>query len=189
LEPRLGVVEINLIASSTPDEIVNAVNDMQSRGATHFVLDLRGNSGGLLEAGVDVVRLFLESGEIINQQFRDKEEKVFRVRKTGELADIPIAVIVDHYTASAAEIIAGALQNQGRSVLIGSPTYGKYSVQLIFNLKDGSSIHVTAGRWWIPEFEFPSEGYGLIPDIGISPDDEDPNAAIELAIQTFFSGD
>jgi len=189
LEPRLGVVEINLIAASTPDEIVNAVNDMQSRGATHFVLDLRGNSGGLLEAGVDVVRLFLESGEIINQQFRDEEEKVFRVRKTGELADIPIAIIVDHYTASAAEIIAGALQSQGRSVLVGSPTYGKYSVQLIFNLTDGSSIHVTAGKWWIPGLEFPSEGYGLIPDIGISPDEENPNTAIELVIQTFFSGD
>lgn len=185
-DPRLGVVEVNIIADSTPDEILTAVEDLQSQGASHFAIDLRGNGGGLLDAGVDIARLFLQDGVVIQQQYRDRNVETFRVTKKGPLADLPIVILVDHNTASASEIIAGSLQARGRAILIGAPTFGKDTVQLIFDLQDESSIHVTAGRWWIPGWEFPKDDGGLTPDIPIPPDMEGADPAVDLAVREFF---
>lgn len=186
-DSRLGVIKINLITATSADEILAAFEDLAARGATHFVLDLRGNGGGLLEAGVDVVRLFLTDGDVIVQQYRGRDADRFGVSRSGPLAEIPLLVLVDHGTASAAEIIAGALQAHGRAQLIGAPTFGKDTIQLIFDLQDSSSIHVTAGRWWLPDFEFPREdGGGLIPEIIQPPDAEGADPAIDLALGEFF---
>lgn len=164
-EPRLGVIEINVIAASTPDEIENAVEDLSNRGATVFVLDLRDNFGGLLTAGVDTARLFLRSGTIIQQQYRDQDVETFEVEHNGPLSDLPLAILVNQHTASAAEIIAGALQAQQRATLIGAPTFGKSTIQLVFNLKDGSSLHVTSARWWVPDLGDDHNQVQIVPDI------------------------
>ncbi len=185
-EPRLGVIEINIIAASTPQEIQKAVQDMQSRGATYFALDLRNNGGGLLDAGVDAARLFLRDGEVIQQQYRGQEVKAFPVERPGPLADIPLVVLVNGNTASAAEIIAGALQAHKRALLIGSITYGKDTIQLVFNLEDGSSLHITSAHWWIPGVDLPRSGKGLQPDIPLATDNTDPRALIETAIQALL---
>jgi carboxyl-terminal processing protease len=185
-EARLGVIKVNIIAASTPDEIENAVYDLQSRGATHFVLDLRDNGGGLLTTGVDTARLFLSDGVIIKQQYRGKGEETYRVEKPGPLVDIPLVVLVNHSTASAAEIIAGSLQAHKRAALIGEPTYGKNSIQLVFDLKDGSSLHVTSAHWWIPGFATPTDNVGLQPDIRLSRDGAAGDQAIIAAIQFLF---
>ncbi|MBW8010029.1 MAG: PDZ domain-containing protein [Chloroflexi bacterium] len=185
-EPRLGVVDINLIAASTPDEIENAVADLENRGATHFILDLRGNGGGLLDAGIDVARLFLEEGVVIEQQYQGESVETYEVSRPGALAEIPIVVLIDANTASSAEIIAGALQANGRASLLGSLTYGKDSIQLIFELQDGSSLHVTSARWWFPDLEFPTQFGGLLADIEIVPDGSEVDPGIYAAIQYFF---
>jgi carboxyl-terminal processing protease len=188
IEPRVGVLRVNLIAASTPDEIEKAVADLSARGATDFVLDLRDNPGGLLTAGVDIARLFLEEGIVMQQQYRDREVETYKVKSPGPLKDIPLVVLINHNCASAAEIAAGALQVNQRALLIGSPSFGKDTVQLVFVLQDESSLRVTAARWWIPGLE-PSIGdSGLQPDIPVPPA-EDPNidAALLAAIQALLS--
>ncbi len=185
-EPRLGIIQVNLIAASTSSEILKAVADLQKQGVTHFALDLRDNSGGLLEAGVDVARLFLSDGIVIQQQYRGDNVQDFQVTQAGALADFPLVVLVNERTASAAEIVAGALQAHGRAPVIGTPTFGKNTIQLVFDLRDDSSLHVTAGQWWIPGLVFPSEGGGLQPDIFIPPDAAGFDPAIQAALQVFF---
>jgi carboxyl-terminal processing protease len=188
LDPRLGVIAVNLIASSTRDEIQRAVQDLQARHAAYFVLDLRNNPGGLLSAGVDIARLFLKNGLIMQQQYKGKGVETFRADTPGPLDAIPLVVLVNHNSASAAEIIAGALKVNQRARLIGEPTFGKDTIQLVFDLQDGSSLHVTSAHWWIPGLDPPLSGNGLQPDISISPDSG--NAAsdpyIQAAIKAFF---
>jgi carboxyl-terminal processing protease len=185
-DARIGVVEINLIAASTPDEIKEAVSDLTNQGATHFVLDLRNNGGGLLDSGVDIAQLFLHEGTIIEQQHKNAPVDEFKAYFKGSLADIPILIFVNEGTASASEIIAGALQVHGRAKLIGTPTYGKDSIQLIFDLQDGSSLHVTSARWWIPGLELRSEEFRLHPDIPIPPEPQDTDPYISSAIEHWF---
>ncbi len=187
-EPRLGVIDINLIAATTAEEIQKAVQDLQERGATHFALDLRNNPGGLLTAGVDIASLFLTEGIVIQQQYRGREAETYRVETPGPLVDIPLAVLIDHGSASAAEIAAGALQSHQRALLIGTPSFGKDSIQLVFELSDASSLHVTAARWWVPGLEPPLGGTGLQPDILVEPasDAAAPDPVIQAAIQAMF---
>lgn len=189
-EPRLGVIEINLIAASTPDEIIKAVKDLNQRGATAFVVDLRDNAGGLLNSGVEIARLFLKSGVIIEQQYKGKEVERFSVEKPGELEDTRMVVLINRNTASAAEIVAGALKANQRAKLVGSPTYGKNTIQLVFDLKDGSSLHVTAARWWVPGLEPPIDGNGVTPDILIEESgDGGPDVVLLTASRLLFGGE
>jgi carboxyl-terminal processing protease len=167
-DSRLGVIRVNIIAATTANEILSAVADLQKQGALVFALDLRDNYGGLLEAGIEIARLFLSSGVIIQQQYRDQPVQSYVVDRPGTLNSIPLVVIVNHNTASAAEIIAGSLQAHNRARLICEATYGKDTIQLVFQLGDGSSLHVTAGHWWIPSDE-PIIGHGFQPDITPSP--------------------
>jgi carboxyl-terminal processing protease len=168
-DERLGILKVNIVAASTPDEIQRAVEDLKQRGATAFVLDLRDNPGGLLDAGVDIARLFLKEGVVMQQQYRGQDIKTFEVKEPGPLADLKLAVLINKGSASAAEIAAGALQAHKRAVLIGEPSYGKDSIQLVFTLQDGSSLHVTAARWWIPGLQTPVGENGLQPDILVDP--------------------
>lgn len=172
----VGLIRVNRIAETTPDEIKTGIQDLQSQGATAFILDLRDNGGGLVDAGVAISRLFLTEGDIVQREFKDEKVKVFEVEKPGPYTDLPLAVLVNGNTASSAEILAGSLASHGRATLIGAPTYGKTTIQYVFDLQDGSSIHVTSGRWWIPGVNFP-----LVPDIVINLDDPNVNI-IETAL-------
>jgi carboxyl-terminal processing protease len=186
-ESRLGILQVNIIAASTPDEIQEAVNDLESRGATHFALDLRNNGGGLLNEGVDITRLFLIDGVIIQQQSKGEAVQSSEVKKPGALMNIPLVVLVNENTASAAEIISGALQAHNRAPLIGTHTFGKDSVQLVFELNDKSNLHVTSAKWWIPDLDPPVGEGGLQPDIAVTSENtEDADPYIEAAIQHFF---
>jgi carboxyl-terminal processing protease len=185
-EERLGVIQINLIASTTPDEIKAAVKDLEARGAEKYVLDLRDNLGGLLTEGTDIAQLFLKDGVIIEQVFSDDSTKEFEVIRPGELSDLEMVVLVNEYTASAAEIIAGSIQAHGRAPIIGTTTYGKNTVQLVFDLEDGSSLHITSAEWRLPGLEFPTENGGLIPETIVPPDAEGVDPALSIAIQTLF---
>ncbi len=180
-DSRVGVIQVNVMAETTPDEITKALLDLHQRGSTYFVLDLRNNGGGLVESGVDTARLFLKSGNVMQQQYRDQPVKTFTVEKPGQFSEVPLAVLVNQSTASAAEIAAGALQAQKRALLVGTPTYGKDSIQLVFDLGDGSSLHVTAARWWVPGLLPGIRGNGLIPDIRAA--DDDPETPLAKAIQ------
>jgi carboxyl-terminal processing protease len=181
-QPSVGVIKVNLIAASTPEEIQNAVEDLNLRGAKYYILDLRDNPGGYLTAGVDIARLFLNDGIIMQQQYRQKDVETYKVSKPGPLTEVPLAVLINHGSASAAEIAAGALQAQKRAPLVGIPSFGKDTVQLVFTLEDGSSLRVTAAHWWIPDLKVPIAGNGLQPDISVDPvDSSTSNDPILLA--------
>ncbi len=179
-EPSIGLIEINILAASTVDEVREAVQDLQNRGAERFILDLRDNNGGLLEAGIETARLFLAPGPILQEQYRNRPIETFAARSRGPFVTLPLAVLINGNTASAAEIVAGALQRNGRAPLIGAASYGKDSVQLVFELQDGSSLHVTAARWWIPDLN--ESGGGLQPDIEVNETETAADAAVRAAI-------
>jgi carboxyl-terminal processing protease len=186
-EPRLGLIQINLIAATTHQEILIAFNDLQTRGAKAYALDLRNNTGGLVNAGIDISRLFLSSGVILEQQYRGQPVETYSTGAPGELSMYPLVVLVNHSTASAAEIIAGSLQANDRAILIGAPTFGKDTIQLVFDLEDGSSLHITAAHWWIPGLNQSMADHGLQPDILVDPGlgiASDP--FIDAAIKYFF---
>lgn len=180
--PSVGILKVNLIAESTPSEVQSAVEKLKRLGADRFVLDLRDNGGGLLSAGIDTAKLFLNEGEIIKQQYRGEEVETFRVNSPGPLTDLTMTIIINQSTASSAEIIAGVLQAHGKAILIGEPSFGKDSIQLVFDLQDDSSIRVTAAKWWIPGLEPPIGEHGLQPDIHVSPNDSEIDVVLEAAI-------
>jgi len=181
--PTVAVIDVNIIAASTPSEIINAFDQAMSEGASHFVLDLRDNGGGLLTAGIDIAKLFLHSGIVLQQQFRGRGVESYRVDEPGRFYEVPLVVLVDRGTASAAEIIAGALKAHRRSAVIGERTFGKNSIQLAFNLADGSSLHITAAEWWIPGIERNVGEEGIQPDIEFNADQVDSEAALQTAVE------
>jgi carboxyl-terminal processing protease len=185
-EKRIGIVRVNIIADSSPDEILGAFNHLRDQGATHFILDLRNNSGGLLNAGIDIARLFLHDGAVIQQQYKGKSIETIYVEKPGELIEIPLIVLVNKNTASAAEIIAGALKKNQRAWLIGETTYGKDSIQLVFDLFDGSSLHITSAKWWIPGLDPGGGSKGIEPDLVVLEDSDNSDTTMEAARRYFF---
>mgnify|MGYP001016437511 FL=1 len=113
--------------------------------------------------------------------------KTFKVEKPGPFTSIPMVVLINRGTASAAEILAGALQAHGRALVVGSPSYGKDSIQLVFSLSDGSSLHVTAAKWWIPGLTDKIEGKGIQPDVPVAEEagaDAAQHKAVEVVINT-----
>ena len=166
--PDIGVIALSGFTERTLDEVRQAYADLTRRGMQALILDLRANPGGLLESGVAVAEFFLDSGTVVIEQRRGEREIAYQVDAPGPGSRVPVAVLVDRSTASAAEIVAAALQANGRAPLVGETTFGKGSVQLIFELADGSSLHITSARWLTPEREV-LDGTGLTPDLPVDP--------------------
>jgi carboxyl-terminal processing protease len=186
-EPRLGVIQIARMAATTPDEVQKAVADLRSKGASLFVLDLRNNPGGLLDSGINTARLFLKEGEVIEQQYKNQPSTAEVVQQPGALADLPIVVIVNGGTASSAELLAGALQAHQRALVYGQQSYGKDTLQLVFELSDHSSLHVTAAKWWVPDLDPPIADHGIVPDVPVDPNTSQVKPEIQAIIQDYFS--
>ena len=165
--PQIGVIRVHRIAETTADEIETGSKDLFDQGAQALILDLRDNGGGLVDAGVKIARLFLESGEVLSQSFKGENVRTFEVEQPGPFLDVPLTVLINEHTASSAEIVAGALSAHQRATLVGTPTHGKTSIQFIFELQDGSSVNITSGRWWVTGIDFP-----LAPDLVVSDDPE-----------------
>ncbi|MBN1642815.1 MAG: S41 family peptidase [Anaerolineae bacterium] len=170
--PTIGYIAISIFGERTSEELRDAILDLREQGAVQYVIDLRNNGGGLLPAAVDVATQFLKEGVVLYERSSDGDEKSYPVGRGGLLHDEPIVVLVNSGTASASEIVAGAIQDYGRGELIGTKTFGKASVQLIFDLSDGSSVHVTNARWLTPNRQ-EIDGVGLTPDVVVEITDQD----------------
>lgn len=167
LEPGIGYIRINTFGTHTPEEFGKTLAGLIRQGADGLILDLRDNPGGILQAAVQVGGNFLETGRVVvstvdrngrRQEYCNEEKPVAR--------GIPVVVLVNHNSASAAEILAGALQDYGAAVLIGSQTYGKGTVQIVVPLETGGALKLTAARYWTPNGRI-IDGTGLSPDIQV----------------------
>ena len=168
----IGYIQLSRFSGESSQEVGAAIQDLQSQGATHLILDLRQNGGGLRDAAVEVVDHFLEDGPVLYLESQKDGERVFNATAGSVAPTEPLVVLIDGGTASASEIVAGALQDRDRAVLIGSRTFGKGSVQLVFDLSDGSSVHVTSARWLTPNRNQIDQS-GLEPDIAVELTQED----------------
>ena len=164
-DPTIGYISLSRFSGESGNEVGAALQELLSQGATRFVLDLRQNGGGLRDAAVDVADHFLNNGPVLYLDSQQEGERVFNATDETLAPDQPLVVLIDSGTASASEIVAGALRDRERATLIGnSPTFGKGSVQLVFDLSDGSSVHVTSARWLTPN-RLQLDGEGIPPDI------------------------
>jgi carboxyl-terminal processing protease len=175
----IAYIRITQFLQTTGDELQAALAEAIDKGARGVVLDLRNNPGGLLTASADVASQFLAMGLVAKVVDDTGNESVVMVKRGGIATHLPLVVLVNNGSASASEIVAGALQDYGRAKLIGSQTFGKGSVQIIHDLSDGSALHITAYKWLTP-LGRPIDGVGLTPDIVSDLEDE---ALVDWAVQ------
>jgi carboxyl-terminal processing protease len=171
-DPAIGYIQLTAFTERSNSELDQAFDELTGQGAETFILDLRGNGGGLLDAAVDVASQFIRNGVIVREDRKSEGERTYNVRGGGKALDQNLVVLVDGGTASASEIVAGALQDYERAMLIGEKTFGKGSVQLIYELSDTSRLHVTVAKWFTPNGN-EIDGTGLAPDIEVLFTEED----------------
>jgi carboxyl-terminal processing protease len=172
LEKNYGYVRISQFQEKTDDEFGKAMKEMQeeSKGSlTGLILDLRNNPGGLLDQAVKISDRFIESGLIVSVEGRQQDQKMkFYAHPDGNFFQYPLVVLVNGGSASGAEIVAGAIQDQGRGIIVGTQTFGKGSVQTIIPLKDGSGLRLTTARYYTPNGRS-IQAKGIVPDIIVKP--------------------
>ncbi|MDE3090440.1 MAG: S41 family peptidase [Chloroflexota bacterium] len=170
----LAYFKVTLETAATANEFAQALDTIKAQRPTGIVLDLRNNPGGLFPDPVlDIAGQFLKNSDVVViEKYRDGHEKTYPAGSRRGATDLPLVVLVNNGTASAAEILAGALKDYKRGVLIGEPTYGKGSVQEIKPLSDGSALHITIATWYTPNHT-QIEGTGLQPDLAVPLTDDD----------------
>ncbi len=172
LEKNYGYIRISQFQEKTASELDNHLKALEeeSKGALKgLVLDLRNNPGGLLDQAVKVSDRFIESGLIVSVEGRKEDQKMkFNAHSQGTLSPYPLVVLINGGSASASEIVAGAIQDHGRGILLGTQTFGKGSVQTIFPLKDGAGLRLTTARYFTPNGRS-IQAKGITPDITVRP--------------------
>lgn len=165
LEGDIAYIHLSEFSATANSQMRSALQDLMSRQPKGLILDLRNNPGGWLDQALEVADLFLDKGVIMIERTSEGEQ-VFRSRDGGIAEDIPLVVLINGGSASASEIVAGAIQDRGRGVLIGERTLGKGSVQRPYRLSDGSELRVTIARWYTPN-NHEIHGRGLTPNIEV----------------------
>lgn len=151
LDGDVGYIPLQKFNETASDDVRLAVRQLQAEGATSYVLDVRGNGGGSLEESLLISNLFLEQGrEIARVEYRNRAPDVYTARRAVKLTDAPLVVLTDGYSASASEIVAGALQDHDRALVLGTGSFGKGLVQQIYSLDGGWALKLTTGKWYTP---------------------------------------
>lgn len=152
VDDQVGYLNLTLFSETSTDEIRAAIDRLRRQGMRKLILDMRNNPGGLLDQGASVADLFLPPGKpLVETRGRNaRENEVFRSSTPESYPDLTLAVLVDEYSASAAEIVAGALQDHDRALVLGATSYGKGSVQSLFPLSGGAVLKMTTARWYTP---------------------------------------
>jgi carboxyl-terminal processing protease len=174
-ERKVGYARIVAFVPETPDAMRKALDELTEQGAKALVLDLRDDPGGRLESAVEVADLFLDKGKIVSVKGRDVAERSFEAKPGDSSGALPLVVLINPHTASAAEILAAALQDSGRAVVVGQRSFGKGSVQSVIPLDNGQTrLKLTVATYWRPSgrniHRFPDakpeDAWGVSPDAG-----------------------
>ncbi len=167
IEPRIGYLQISRFAEATSSDAAASLAKLGKDNALGvLILDLRGDPGGLVDQSISVADLFLDSGTIVTIRGRQGSVETQVAHKGGPATAVPIIILVDHGTASASEILAGALRDHGRAKLVGTQTFGKGTVQTFFDLVDGAGLKLTTARYYTPKGNS-LESKGLTPDVKV----------------------
>lgn len=170
---KVAVIKLSRFGERTEDEWNEGVSNLLSANSQAIVLDLRNNPGGFLNGAVFIASEFLDGGNVVLQENSAGERTAFKVTRTGKLIKIPMKVLINKGSASASEIVAGALQDRKRAELIGEKSFGKGTIQEAQDLTGGTGIHITVAKWLTPEGRWVNSMQGLDPDVKIDMDKED----------------
>jgi carboxyl-terminal processing protease len=180
LRDGVGYVALTIFSEASAPDLRRAIDSLRAAGMRTLVFDLRGDPGGLLDQGVRVADLFLSPGQrIVSMRGRTPDAtQSFDDRAPQTWPDLPIAVLVDSNTASAAEIVAGALQDHDRGVVLGAPTYGKGSAQNVFRIANGGAVKLTTALWYTPSGRSINRKH-------VSPDDDNADTIAKRPASTY----
>jgi carboxyl-terminal processing protease len=186
------VIELYMFNGQAPRKMADALYEYEKSGYKKLIIDLRGNPGGYLEAAVDMASWFVPKGEVIvTQDYANQDDEVYRSSGVGSLfPGTEIAILLNGGSASASEIFAGALRDHGRATLIGEQSFGKGSVQQVFDVTEDTSLKITIARWLTPKNVSISHE-GLTPDIKVEipttvKEGEDP--ILDRAVEFLLTG-
>jgi carboxyl-terminal processing protease len=182
LEENIAYVQLFTFGDSTTDDLRDALRDLMAQNPDGLILDLRNNGGGYLDTAIDVVSEFIGEGVVMYEQYGDGSRVTFSARKGGLATEIPMVVLINGGSASASEIVAGAIQDRGRGLLVGETSFGKGSVQEYTPLvNDEGALRVTIARWLTPN-ERQIHEVGLEPDVQIEATEEDVAAGTDVQL-------
>jgi carboxyl-terminal processing protease len=189
LDNNVAYVSLTSFNSATAaQQLQTAIQALLGKNPKGLIFDLRDNPGGFLDQAVDVADLFLKEGVVLYERSKNGDEQVFRSSDQGIAQDVPLVVLVNGGSASASEIVAGAIQDHGRGVLIGEKTFGKGSVQQINHLSDGSQLRVTIAHWFTPNNRG-IHGVGIEPSVTVAHgDDPKVDPQLDRAVEYILTG-
>ena len=165
---EIGYIRLVQFNANATAEVAHAIANLEKQGADAYILDLRNNPGGLLQSGIEIARLWLDEGTIVYTVNRQGIQGNFEAFGSALTRD-PLVVLVDRGTASASEILAGALQDNGRAKIVGEKTFGKGLIQSLFELSDGSGMAVTVAKYETPHHR-DIHKQGIVPDLSVATD-------------------
>ena len=174
VENKVGYLRLRAFNENSSNQLIKEIKKIEkNKKLTGYILDLRNNPGGLLSQAIKIADFFLEDGEIVSTKGRkSRENRKFFAKRGDEIKGKPLIVLINNGSASASEIVAGALQDQKRAVLLGETTFGKGSVQSIIPLRNRGAIRLTVSKYYLPSGKSISK-VGIVPDIKIEEEGSD----------------
>lgn len=172
MKDNIGIIKITQFADDTKDLTIQAADELLKKNPKAIILDLRNNPGGYLETSIDVASLFMDRGVVVKEQYKDGRKEELNTTLDGKLKNLPVFVLVNEGSASASEIVAGALRDSRNAAIIGKKTFGKGSVQELENLSSGSALKITVAKWLTPK-DKTIDKEGIKPDIEVDLTDAD----------------
>lgn len=178
IDGRTGYIALNNFSARASEQFAAGLGDLLDQGADRIVFDLRDNPGGYIEAAQEIASQFIGSGLIFTQESAGDDVKRFEATGDGVATDpdLPVAVLVNEWSASASEIVAAALQESGRATIVGEPTYGKNTVQVWSRLQNDAGIRITISRWYTPGHNSVAPD-GVQPDVAVARSEDTPPEA------------